>query len=130
MTPKLCRVEERLEKITQIEKVIYEKDCRIDALTKKVEEIQDEKDANLKKLEERILQTESIINKHFNKKSKTKINCKVCEFEASSQQGLKVHMKRKHTLTGTEQYPRKCDVCELIVDNQKDLKTHMKDPFL
>ena len=123
---KLCKVEEKLVKISQIEKAIFEKDCRIDALTKKVEEIQDEKDANIIKLEERILKTESILNKHFNKKSKTKINCNVCDFEASSQQGLKVHMKRKHTLTGTEQYPRKCDVCELILDNQKDLKTHMK----
>ena len=35
-------------------------------------------------------------------------------------------MRRKHTLTGKEQYPRKCDLCEMNLENQKDMKIHMK----
>ena len=35
-------------------------------------------------------------------------------------------MKRKHTLTGKDNYPRYCDLCESVLDNKKDLKEHMK----
>ena len=41
---KLCNVEQRLEKTTEIEKVLYEKDMKIDELAKKVEEIEKDKD--------------------------------------------------------------------------------------
>ena len=31
------------------------------------------------------------------------------DYQANSQQGLNVHMKRKHTLRGTKHHPRNCD---------------------
>ena len=55
-----------------------------------------------------------------------KLKCEYCEFETTSSQGLKVHMKRKHTLKGTEIYPRKCDVCDVELESKKGMKEHMK----
>ena len=57
---------------------------------------------------------------------KKNIKCSQCDFDAISEHGLKVHMKRKHTITGIEKYPRNCDICDVKVDNQKKLKEHMK----
>ena len=50
----------------------------------------------------------------------------MCYFEAVSEQGLKVHMKRKHTITGSKRYPRNCEICDVKLDNKRKLKEHMK----
>ena len=114
---KLNNVEKKLEKLVEVEKILYEKDCTILKLTRKVDNI-----------EEKLAKTIALIDQNSKKpkKPQLKIYCEECEFEANSRQGLKVHMKRKHTLTGKENYPRKCDLCGLVQDNNKDLKEHMK----
>ena len=123
---KLCIVEERLEKLSQIEKALFDKEKNIYALAKKIDCNKKDEDFKLEQLEERIVKLESHFTKDLDNKDKKIIMCNLCEFEANSQQGLKVHMRRKHTLVGTEQYPRKYDVCEISIEKQKDMKIHMK----
>ena len=79
-------------------------------------------------LVKKVNKLEEILNKGENLavKEKTKIKCSVCDFQAISEQGLKVHTKRKHTLTGNETYPRKCDLCEITLEKRKEMKAHMK----
>ena len=131
LSSKLSIVEERLEKLDETAKKVCEKDCLIESLAKKVdamEAIQHQKDEIIKNLEERIQKTEVFIHEKSNNKnkSKDKVKCQECDFEAISQHGLKVHMKRKHTLTGTEQYPRICEICEIQFESQSDMKYHMR----
>ena len=126
---KLHSIEERLEKLSDNEKMIYEKDSQIDALSKKVDAIEASqliKDEAIKILEERLVHTEALFQKNVNKKVKQSIACLECDFKTNSQQGLKVHMKRKHTLKGTEIYPRKCDLCDVELESKKVMKEHMR----
>ena len=45
-----------------------------------------------------------------------------------SQQGLKIHIKKKHKTEKEEQqqFPKPCDLCEKIVDSKIKMKQHMK----
>ena len=54
------------------------------------------------------------------------INCEYCDFKTTSKQGLKTHVKRKHTNYSKEIFPRKCDLCESELKSNSDLTDHMK----
>ena len=54
------------------------------------------------------------------------INCEYCDFKTTSKQGLKTHVKRKHTNYSKEIFPRKCDLCESEFKSNSDLTDHMK----
>ena len=95
---KLNNVEKRLVKLVEVEKIIYEKDCKLEELAKRVDDIKAlhiQKDDTIKSPEELVKSKKLQKNHH-------KIACQECEFEANSTQGLKVHMKRKHTFNGKE----------------------------
>ena len=57
----------------------------------------------IKALVERVSIVEQVLKKHL-VPDKSTFKCSECEFETNSSQGLKVHKKRKHTLTGNEEY--------------------------
>ena len=60
------------------------------------------------------------------KKEETdKIQCSYCDFKTMSKQGLKTHMKRKHTAYDLESYPLKCELCETELTNSEEMKEHM-----
>ena len=65
---------------------------KIDELAKKVEEIEKEKDLQIDQLEKRLVQLESLFSKTVDKNPKNKISCNLCDFEANSKHGLKVHI--------------------------------------
>ena len=46
------------------------------------------------------------------KEKDEKLQCKNCDFKATSINGLKIHMKRKHTSYVAENLPIKCDICD------------------
>ena len=85
---KLAQVENKFEHLTIIEKKMNDKDLIIDNLVAKVNELE------------------------------KRITCSYCDFQALSEQGLKVHMKRKHTLTGSETYPRNCEICDIQIESR------------
>ena len=58
-------------------------------------------------------------------KIKEHFKCSECNFKSSSKQGLKVHVKRKHT-SSSIQYPVTCELCDTQLENGNDLKKHMK----
>ena len=45
---------------------------------------------------------------------------------AQTKQGLKTHVKRKHTEITSEKYPKTCELCDVNVNDEKELKLHMK----
>ena len=107
--------------------MVYENDCLIDSLAKKVDDMEAirlQKDDVITNLEERLQKTEVFINNKSNNinKSKDKIKCQECDFEAISQHRLKIHLKRKHTITGTELYPSICGICEIQCESKSDMK--------
>ena len=80
--------------------------------------------SNVNKLEEKIdnLVNASVLNR---KPTKSKVNkCHQCDFETVSSQGLKVHMKRKHTEINEDTYI--CHICDKVEKSNKDLKAHIK----
>ena len=60
------------------------------------------------------------------KKSETvKLQCSYCDFQTVSKQGLKTHLKRKHTSYNLESYPIKCELCAEEMKNSEEMKDHM-----
>ena len=47
------------------------------------------------------------------------MKCGKCEFETSSERGLKVHMKREHTAFSADKFPLTCDLCDETVKCNK-----------
>ena len=88
---KLTKVEAKFDHITSIERQLLEKDIVIKDLVEKVTE-----------LEQRVIKNEQIENKY-----KQTISCSYCDFTSLSEQGLKVHIQRKHTCTAFETFPKK-----------------------
>ena len=136
-------VEKQNEKIENLEKMVKNLqdnqikqdeifENKIDSMEnilKTLREAIAEKDSEISNLEVKIdnlkakLSTEEKSDK---KKEKNKIKCSVCDFTSKSEQGLKTHMKRKHTNFSAEKYPKNCDLCESVLENESELKSHMK----
>ena len=53
--------------------------------------------------------------------SAKKIKCSQCNFVTVLKHGLKVHMKRKHTIIN-EKYPKNCHICDKEIQTSKDMK--------
>ena len=80
--------------------------------------------SNVNKFEEKI---DKLVNASvlIRKPTKSKVNkCHQCDFETVSSQGLKVHMKRKHTENNEDTYI--CHICDTVEKLNKDLKAHIK----
>ena len=81
------------------------------------------KSNKIRKLEKQVINLERINDdKEIQVK---KIKCPQCNFEAVSHQGLKVHMKRKHTKVDST-YPINCHICEKELKTSNDMKRHLK----
>ena len=52
--------------------------------------------------------------------------CTKCDFQTNSDQGMQVHMTRKHTQSIVIYNPKKCDLCEKQYRNWTEFKHHMK----
>ena len=53
--------------------------------------------------------------------------CENCDFETTSERGLNVHIKRKHTNMKADKYPVECDFCEYNAKSESDMKFHLKN---
>ena len=75
-------------------------------------------------MENRILSLE----KALEKKKKDKFKCDKCDYVTGSTKGLKMHVRRKHTviIKDNDKYPQVCDICEDELTSQNEMKKHMK----
>ena len=88
--------------------MVSEKDSLISSFEKQFKEIKlklakHEKETKALKTKVEILDTSD--------KQEVKFQCPDCDFKSNTQQGLKVHMKRKHTKYTEENRPNNCEMC-------------------
>ena len=114
-------IQNKFEKITVIEKQLFDQESVIKTLVKRVNDMED----NLKKKDDII---NDLVEKSKAGKSPVdetevlvedepsfdygEFKCSKYDFETFSKKGLKIHIKRKDTNYETLKYPRKCDLCE------------------
>ena len=58
-------------------------------------------------------------------KKKKKVSCTKCDYTSSSEQGLRIHSARKHTVN-KEESSNVCELCDKKFDTVKILRNHMK----
>ena len=108
-------------------KVLEEKDSRITSLENKLENLEKRSKEKENQKDKRITNLENVLKKQQKKESAVeKFNCTQCDFTTTSKQGLKTHVKRKHTEIIVEKYPATCELCDVNVNDEKELKLHMK----
>ena len=77
---------------------------------------------NIESLTIKIGNCESITEK----KKQTEFVCNFCDFATTSNSGLKVHMRRKHTEYSKDKFPKPCDLCGKVVSDAGEMKKHVK----
>ena len=123
-------------KVDKLEKSTVKKDEVNDILNQKIKELKDfireefvERISNVEKMikeKDGMIKTlESKLEKLVESKSEEKFNCTLCDFETYSKHGLKVHIKRKHSILDKDKFPAKCDLCEEEVLSKKEMRKHM-----
>ena len=122
------------KKLEHLVKAIEHKDIVIIELEKRlitVESQHTEQKKKLKDCETMIKKTQKQhenIREKFNKLDKSKdktFKCNECDFSTTSQQGLKIHNRKKHTNAETSVFPVLCDLCERELRDERELRLHM-----
>ena len=126
MDIKIERFEEKMKTFLEI---IKEKDEVIKAWETKFQQIEHQISQKFTKLENTITElqseNESMKNNIMKKTETEKIQCSYCDFQTVSKQGLKTHLKRKHTAYNLEKYPIKCELCDEEMKTNEEMKEHM-----
>ena len=109
-------VEEKLERIENLielqRKQIEENNSKIACLELRLDEFE-KKFSNEKKSKDRkVKELETLIKTKNEKALKNIFKCENCDFETTSERGLNVHIKRKHTNLKADKYPAECDFCD------------------
>ena len=122
----LEKIEAKNEKIEKLENTvkdinlkIVEQDKEIDMLKKKMRVLKD-RDSKLTDLEEKFQELEKKVGFFSNSSENVDIKCSDCDFIAKNSQGLKVHIKAKHTAT----LKFKCFVCDFTSATKSELTEH------
>ena len=80
-------------------------------------------------VEERVIdaanESISVLENSFRIPEKTLYKCEECKFTSESERGLKVHIKRKHTIL--LDIPQSCEFCEVRCYNKGNLEDHLKE---
>ena len=115
--------------LSTVKKSLVEKDTFISTLESRIQEFEElNKEQNAK-----IEDIECLKDKFSNPanlipvKSVNSLKCTKYEFEMQSEQGLKTHITRIHTLITNGCYPKSCDLCEKQFGNAGDMKIHMRN---
>ena len=128
------KVEAFEKRLQQLVKAIEEKDSVILTMEKRVMTLENANTDNKRKLKDcenslkKIQKNNENVKEKLNKIDKTKpknLNCDQCDFSTSSQQGLTIHKRKKHTKVVTSDFPRKCDLCDMEFRNKRDMKLHI-----
>ena len=54
----------------------------------------------------------SLLEKDKAKKVEMSLGCSMCDFMTNSENGMKIHVRKKHSVVHKETYPRSCHICE------------------
>ena len=65
------------------------------------------------------------LEKEKTKKVEKSFACSSCAFKTNSENGLKIHVTKKHTAVDTDIYPRSCHLCEDKFNDVKEMKKHL-----
>ena len=103
------KIETFENKISTLIQCIEEKDKSIAELTKRLSDLE-------KKVES---------EQDLNKANIKKFSCPNCNYESKSEQGLKIHISRKHNVKNVVD-SKSCELCDKKFENINDLKKHMK----
>ena len=119
---------ERMESIIETQrKQIKENDAKIASLELRLDECE-KKLLNEKKTHDRKMKDlENLIKSKKEKVKKENFKCEYCDFETSSERGLNVHIKRKHTDMKADKYPVECDFCEFNARSESEMRFHLKN---
>ena len=102
-------IETLKEQLRKMNKTVQEKDFKISLFENELKELKvkfEEQESVNKNIKEKADDIKKV------KKHEQQFLCQVCEFQATSKNNLKVHMKRKHTSYSDESLPVNCDICE------------------
>ena len=120
-TMKMC-LENKDDYITNLEAKVKDVESKHDNFVK----IQEAENIENEKKLQTLLEKLSILENSIIKNSSELLKCTKCKFETHSEQGLKTHITRKHTIISSTGYPKKCELCEKQFNNPKDFKMHWK----
>lgn len=95
-----------------------EKETQIAILEKRLEQTENklakqiqEKNKHIKSLDNKVQNLENKLEVKTTEQKEDKMKCEHCDFTTNSSQGLKVHLKRKHTNYSEETKPGNCEIC-------------------
>ena len=100
-----------ISRIEELEDKLAKKTDAFDKVLDKQNETISLIESNVKEIKETTNKTATSENEVV-KKGKEKFKCNVCDFETNSKQGLRVHIKRKHTRYAEEDLPTNCEICD------------------
>ena len=124
---KIIEIENKVDFVANFEKHLYKKDKEIETLNNTIKEM-DEKikrlSQNLEEMNENIGKINDLEEKR-NRKDKKLLTCSNCSFQTNSEQGLKIHMKKKHTVVVETDDPKPCHLCDKQCKSSLDLKKHL-----
>ena len=114
-------------KVEKQQKEIEEKSSQIACLELRLDELE-KKFANEKKAKDKkIKDLEKVLINKTPKLDKENFKCEHCDYETSSERGLNIHIKRKHTNLDTNNYPVDCDFCDFKLNSESEMKFHLKN---
>ena len=107
-------------KLNEIFKVLKEKDFKIAALEASLQRIRESLERNIAEKETKI--TSDLAN---NEASKLRFKCSLCDYQAKSSNGLRMHVNRKHTKYDENVISFQCENCGKVFRSAGELKEHM-----
>ena len=110
-----------------LKKQIEENNAKIASLELRLDEFEKKFLKEKKAHDRKIKELENLINNKKEKVKKDNFKCEYCDFETSSERGLNVHIKRKHTDMKADKYPVECDFCEFDAKSESEMRFHLKN---
>ena len=119
-------------KIKTLVKVIDGKDEIITNIEKKFTKLLLDKNVIIEAIEKKLTNFENkVCETNVAKEKEDKLNCPHCDFKTNLSQGLKVHLKRKHT-SYADVSPERCEICDYTFKDYmgkpwggKQIESHM-----
>ena len=108
-------------------KQIEENNAKIASLELRLDEFEKKFLKERKAHDKKIKELENLINSKKEKGKKDNFKCEYCDFGTSSERGLYVHIKRKHTDMKVDKYPVECDFCEFDAKSESEMRFHLKN---
>ena len=84
---------------------------------------------NLEEMNENIGKINDLEEKR-NRKDEKLLTCSNCSFQTNLKQGLKIHMKKKHTAVVETDFPKPCHLCDEQCKSSLNLKKAPNNTYI